>query len=173
MTSETLIHQALVEAEQLKRMNEDLNVAVLSGQTERAKTLLDSGATLIFIEQTPLHLAVDTKQIPIVALLVEASANLEARDADGDTPIGWAANENSVEMVKYLADLGANITSTNDIGRTPLHWACYQGFTDLAKLLIDLGADPRTRDGSSKTPLQLAVENAHSETVDMLGSLQR
>ena len=54
------------------------------------------------LQQTPLHLAVITKQPEIVRLLVLLGASLDMQDRNGNTPLHHACKEGSEECVEQL-----------------------------------------------------------------------
>lgn len=58
-----------------------------------------------------LHIAAYKDSPPLMALLIEYGAQIDARDATGRTPIYVAAERRSLEAVRFLLDRGANATS--------------------------------------------------------------
>ncbi len=93
-----------------------------------------------------LHLACShnyTKQQgAMVAALIAAGANLEARDMYGGTPLNWAAGTDCLDCVQLLLNAGAQVMSRNARGATPLHVAGPR----VAAVLMAAGADPLAAD---------------------------
>src|SRR3569833_714881 len=85
---------------------------------------------------TALHLASHYGHLPIVKLLVEHGADVEAvaQNAIGNTPISAAAWGNRLDIVAYLATAGANVDAPNAWGSTALHRAIEGGNWETAKL---------------------------------------
>ena len=98
----------------------------------------------------------------MVKALLEAGANLEARNENGDTPLHRAAvfNENPA-VIEALLEAGANLEARDELfGRTPLHSAA--GFNKnpaVVKALLEAGADVNARNENGATPWDLAQEN--------------
>ena len=81
------------------------------------KVLLDGGADVAILSggKTPLNLAVQ-ENADIFAALVEAGADVEARNDAGQTPLHWAAFNSSsrTAAMRALLQLGANVHATSN-----------------------------------------------------------
>lgn len=85
---------------------------------------------LSYLGQTCLHLGAKHHQLPIVAFLVEASADPTLTDADGNTPLHLAVRncyeyletvtETDKSIVSALLGAHADATQPNDNDTTPL-----------------------------------------------------
>jgi len=88
--------------------------AVRSGDAQIVEILLTRGAkadprlTEMF-NATPLMFAAGANREDIVKQLLEAGADINARDNNGDPAINWAAYYGFTDMVKYLVKHGANM----------------------------------------------------------------
>ncbi len=99
---------------------------------------------------TPLHFAAAFNDEPdIITALVDAGANLDARDKEwGATPLHWAAWSNdNPGIIIALVDGGADPNARDDRHSTPLHAAADQSNNpDIILTLLDSGADVNLRD---------------------------
>ena len=151
----TLLHAGV----QVNRFGNDgwtaLFVAVRENHLSTVKALLDSGANTATLcdDGTPLHLAAHKNNADILTALVEAGADVEARNDEGHTPLHWAASNGSCAAMLGLLRLGANVHAKSTyLGGTPLHFACQEGKLDAADLLLRWGGDETTLDRRRRTP---------------------
>jgi ankyrin repeat protein len=86
---------------------------------------------------SPLHEAARKGDVPEARRLLEAGADLTARDEHlRSTPLAWAAKFGQLEMVKFLLGRGAPKGLPDDPDwATPLAWATRRGHEEIAKLL--------------------------------------
>ncbi len=77
---------------------------------------------------TPMHIAVIAGQLEAAKLLLEKGANIETRAADEykGTPLHWAAFVGRLESIKFLLEKGAKLNAKDKSGNTPLDSASYQ-----------------------------------------------
>jgi len=71
---------------------------------------------------TPLHIAVLAGQEDVARLLLENGANIDTKadDENGGTPLHWAAAFGTKDMVILLVEAGADINAIENNGLTPL-----------------------------------------------------
>ena len=67
----------------------------------------------------PLHIAALNGNLRAIVLLLEESAELNARGEGGMTPLHYAVQMEQVEAVKILLEHSADHTVTDDFGATP------------------------------------------------------
>ncbi|MDE2794833.1 MAG: ankyrin repeat domain-containing protein [Gemmatimonadota bacterium] len=92
---------------------------------------------------TPLHFAARYSWDPAVfVVLIEAGADVEARNGHGQTPLHLAAQGNKPVVVSQLVEAGADLDARDRNGNTPLHASARGGYPPVAHLLLELGADP-------------------------------
>jgi ankyrin repeat protein len=86
---------------------------------------------------SPLHEAARKGDVPEAKKLLEAGADLTARDEHlRSTPLAWAAKFGQLEMVKFLLRQGAPKSLPDDADwATPLAWATRRGHDEIARLL--------------------------------------
>lgn len=104
----------------------------------------------------------------VIALFLEAHANIETRDERGWTPLMLAAFNGRNEAVEYLIQHGAHIHASDSGGNTALHWAAFAGHTATAKLLIENHAEVDARNNFGLTPLLQATAHRHLKMVLLL-----
>ena len=59
----------------------------------------------------------------VIARLLAAGADLEAKTEDGRTPLMIASQRGSTSIIKELIEAGADIEAESEDGSTPLQWA--------------------------------------------------
>ena len=86
---------------------------------------------------SPLHEAARKGDVPEAKKLLEAGADMTARDEHlRSTPLAWAAKFGQLEMVKFLLGRGAPKSMPDDPPwATPLAWAVRRGHDEIARLL--------------------------------------
>lgn len=77
----------------------------------------------------------------VVELLVAAGAELDAKDASGNTPLHYAAEHGRVDVAAFLIARGADVNAVNRDGATPLAVALRNGCVRTARSLIAAGAE--------------------------------
>ena len=109
----------------MKAVTEAFEQAVDKNDTKIAGFFLKKGVDPnkrgVF-EQTPLVRAACWGHADMVKLLVDANADIHAKDEDGWTPLHMAYD--NVGILQILKDAGADIEAKTDQGETPLFLAC-------------------------------------------------
>jgi ankyrin repeat protein len=80
-------------------------------------------------------------------MLLEAGADVNARDKAGDTPLHWAAAENTgTAVINALLQAGAVVNARDRYGWLPIHTAADRNPNpDIIDALLKAGADPDKR----------------------------
>ena len=103
------------------------------------ESLLSAGASVVSASSgdiSALHLAVRNGTVAVIALLLDAGADLNAEDSRGNTPLHYAvAREGSRELVRLLLDRGALAYARNAKSQTPADVAEESGNEDYVPLL--------------------------------------
>ncbi|HKE20779.1 MAG TPA: ankyrin repeat domain-containing protein [Bryobacteraceae bacterium] len=116
---------------------------------------------------TPLMHAAAVGSIGAVRLLLDAGAEVNARNAFDATALIWAGGD--PEKSRLLIQRGADVHARSKTGKTPLMAiAGRPGNLDLLRLALDKGADPNERDARGNTALFFAVETGDAETSRLL-----
>ena len=100
-----------------------------------------------------------------VLKLLEAGADIDARDERGRTAIMAATHGNHPSVVNALIQTGANVNIQNHIRDNPFLYAGAEGLLDILKLLIDADADTTLTNRFGGTALIPAAERGHVEVV--------
>lgn len=109
---------------------------------------------------TPLHEACERGRVGTAQALLEAGADLNARDALDRTPLHRAVSNPTDATVRFLLGRGARVNERDRFGRTPLLLACQCNSAENARALLEGGADPDLADHDGQTPLRASVRNA-------------
>lgn len=101
------------------------------GDLQGARDLIDQGGVNIdgMNERgvTALGVAVGFNKIDMVRLLLDAAADVMARDSKGSTALHYAAGYGRKEVAVLLIERGAQMDALNDAKQTPLHVAQLNG----------------------------------------------
>ena len=123
---------------------------------------------------TPLHQAALVANLETVAMLIEAGADIHARDGNGETPLlraGYYGGFRNREIIEILVEAGADVNDRNEHGWTVLERALgspADRVTDIVRRLLELGADVNAP-GISSPPLHRAASQGDNpELVRML-----
>jgi ankyrin repeat protein len=119
-----------------------LHLAAAFADCETVRLLLDAGADVGQISQTPMR--------------NQALHALLALSKDADT-------------TRLLMERGADVNAAQTAGYRPLHQAAVAGREDLVRMLLDAGADKAARCDRGKTPAEYARERGHDAVAAMLG----
>ena len=102
-----------------------------------------------------------------LAALVEAGADLNARDSTDRTPLYWAAERRNTKTITALAEAGADLNARGYYG-TALHRAVLSNDPATVAAVAATGADLEIRDRNGWTALQLAAHEGESAMIAAL-----
>ncbi len=113
---------------------------------------------------TPLH--VSGRDPSLVKMLIDAGADVNAKDDFGNTPSfdGYVVNE-SLEL---LIKAGADVNATPNHRTSLLIHAVRRKYEDMIQTLINAGADLNLQDYAKNTALHCAVEQNSKSLVQIL-----
>jgi uncharacterized protein len=153
-----------------------LGFAASNGRVEVVRYLISQGADVNsrdsdFGGVTPLMLASGGKQSGrdypnVIAALLAAGANVNAKDKWGSTAIEKAAMGGEPEVIPILVKAGADPNSTGAIDTSPLAWAAYDGDIPMMQALISAGANVNAVGNDGMTAL------AHASMHDQLSAVR-
>jgi len=160
-----------------------LHIAVGRGWKDVAKLAVSAGAHVLDwqnpdTKDTALHIAIRGNSRELVEMLLEAGADANVGNNNGESPFDVAMDENDVDIVRALLD-GAKTTlavdEPDESGMTPLLRACLDPATYLnfIRELLDKRKDirleaeyPEDEDPRGFTPLFMATSLLTSQDDD-------
>lgn len=121
--------------------------AAKAGDVSKIKDLLAADSALIDARDkdgsTPLHCAIWKGQQSVVALLLEAGADVNVHNSNdhwGTTPLHAAAHANQAAIAQLLIEHGADVNAKDMTGQTPMFHTTFHKAKAVAKLLEKYGA---------------------------------
>lgn len=100
-----------------------LMLASIRGHVDLVKLLIAKDADVNKTGWTPLHYAASGAKAPIITLLLDHSAYIDAESPNNSTPLMMAAMYGNAECVKLLLEAGADPTLKNQLGLTAADFA--------------------------------------------------
>ena len=171
--------------------------AVCRGRLEIAKCLLDPKACNISIDYSlakmdqkmierkqlqyhkganpngvshhiPIHTAA-MRSIPLMKLLVQYGASVNALDEYGQTALMKAATWQATAEMEWLIQNGANMTAKNQLGESCSNIGFESNNPKIIKILLKYNCDLSVIDETTKqTPFQMTASNTHIATQDLI-----
>ncbi|KAM6451271.1 ankyrin repeat and SOCS box protein 10 isoform 2-T2 [Liasis olivaceus] len=140
--------------------------------SECARLLLYHGAVVNCVseeeEDTPLHVAARLGLVEHVRLFLNYGADLEAKNAEGQTPLIAActlahsaqAADDYYDVCRQLVQAGARVNAADRDRQRPLHQACKSANHRVVALLLARGANVNIMSYSGNTGLHNALQVA-------------
>ncbi len=120
-------------------------------------------------ETTYLHESAKMGNLVQVKGLLEAGADINAKDGFQRTALHWAVNRGFANVSRHLIEKGANVNAKDREAFTPLHLATQLVQSDVAELLIQNGAELDAKEKSfGKTPLHYVSQFGPESMADLL-----
>jgi ankyrin repeat protein len=149
---------------------EGLVPAARTGSVELLQLLLDSGAEATgFTGARALLVAHLSGQKAAVGALAAVGATLEATDEAGETALVWAAGlEHPVQLVRAAIRGGADLNAASRTGETALMTAVRHRRRNVVRMLRLAGADLQAVDRDGWSALMFAVRAGDRKVVSSL-----
>ncbi|KDQ17156.1 hypothetical protein BOTBODRAFT_84523, partial [Botryobasidium botryosum FD-172 SS1] len=104
----------------------------------------------------------------IMRVLLDAGADLEAKDDHGDTPLSLASKNGRASSVRFLLDRGANQTTCGKNGCITPQLIDKPGGIDAVATLIRKGAELNAQNDFGQTALAAAAANGSAPAIQLL-----
>ncbi len=131
-----LLDAPRIDLNTLSRQGESvLMLAALKGRLDLVEPMIKKGADVNKTGWTPLHYAASNGHLPVISLLLENHAYIDAESPNGTTPLMMASMYGSPEAVKLLLEEGADPLLKNQQGLTALQFAQNANRVDAVKLI--------------------------------------
>lgn len=136
-----------------------LSSAIRTGDINKAMELINAGADVnqVTSGDTPLRMAIMTKKVDILKLLIKKGADIEQRNSRGVTPLFVVEDP---DIARILLDAGADVNARDNYGNTVLLAHSYGPEDELFDLFLERGAEINPRGYRGTTPLIAATMNS-------------
>lgn len=149
-----------------------LHDAVDSENSELVQQLIESGDVNLNaankLGETALHYAAHHGFTQIVADLLTAGAEIDAKTIFGETALHYASLQGNTETIKLLLAKKADRDAQATNGWTPLHYASWHGHLEAAAILVVGKANTALTCAGNNTPLHFAVWRNHVKVASLL-----
>lgn len=155
-----------------------LTIPIMYSYYDTLKLLLETNKNTIGISiidmrdkmmRTPLHIAIEVKNVEAIKILLEFGANPNAIDKDGNNGLHLSIKSRMLQICELIVINISDINSRINTGESALHIACNLQLIEIAKLLIKHRIDINAQDYTHEiSPLHYAVLLSNRELVDLL-----
>jgi len=132
-----------------------LSLAACSKQPEKPNAQVQTEAPSA-ASSTLTDAAIKGDPAPAKAL-IDAGADVNAKDNLGRTPLHTVAFYGHLKLTELLIASGADVNAKDHVGMTPLHAAVLSGGRQEVQLLLDKKADIKAKSDAGQTALHLAA----------------
>ena len=153
---------------------EPLHEAVYLNDMNRTEKLVEADACDIDAQSkagiAPLHIAVKTRNLPMVNYLLEHGADVDIQDNNGYTPLLYAISQRRMKIVQSLVMHDADVNLANEAGVTPLQQAAYSNDFAIVDYLLMNGADAELLNANGINACELAYIKGNFSMANHLSS---
>ena len=105
----------------------------------------------------------------VCQVLIDAGADIEARDDMGRSPLHWACDSGALEVVKMLVESGAEVRASGNGGLTYAMMAARCGHIETMHYLVGLPeVDVNHKDRFGRTAVLYAADEKYADVVEVL-----
>lgn len=127
---------------------------------------------------THLMRAVQENEFTAVRQLMEAGADVNARNKAGWTPLMYAAHNANIPILHLLLQSGSRVNNPQDSATSPLHLAIHSEKEFVYRLmaieaLLEYGADVGFLDEEKETPMMASTRRSPAEMTEIVRALQK
>ena len=147
-----------------------LHIAARTAQTAVAEFALANGANINLpsnSKKTPLHYTAQLNQLAMAKLLVEAKADLEAKDKKGRTALDLATGEAKRELANYLRGVGV-MSKSDEAAAKSIFVAAEIGALEAIKKHLEAGVDVNSLNKQKQTALHFAASAGQLDAAAVL-----
>jgi ankyrin repeat protein len=120
------------------------------------------------IKRQAIHYAALKHQMACLRKLLNAGAEVNARDTFGNSPCHYAAEDGNCDILRELISRGADVNMRDITWKTPLMKATRNGKARVTEMLLKAGCDVNIRDKYRDTALHFATRNGSLTILTML-----
>lgn len=119
---------------------------------------------------TPLHTAAQTGSIDCIELLLDAGADVNAKNGDGSIPLHFACyNDHDNEVaIEKLIKAGSDVNALDNFDTTPLMVAAKKNQVKNTTVLLNAGADRTLTDEHGNDALYYAKQKDYGKVIEAL-----
>ncbi|WP_265042029.1 ankyrin repeat domain-containing protein [Wolbachia endosymbiont (group B) of Melanostoma mellinum] len=126
----------------------------------------DAFDILLRRNQKLLIIAAQNGYTKTVGVLLEAGADVNAKDMLNRTVLHYAALCGRKEIVEFLISKEADVNAKDMLNSTALHHAALYGRKEVVEFLISKGADVNVKDSANRTALHYAALYGHKKITE-------
>ena len=148
-----------------------LESAVANSDYAQVKALLPNEKNInqpLTDGETLLHYSATRTNVEIAELLLDAGADLSAKNSNHETPLHTAIRYGSENIALLFIDRGADVNAIIPNGPSILTKAAARKNLELVQRIVEKGADPTLPDGRGETPLFAAAERGSDDIFNYL-----
>lgn len=117
---------------------------------------------------TPLYLAVLNGNVEAAKSLIENGANVNIADKNGCTVLYLSVFKRNIEMTKFLLENGANVNLANIRGEAPIYISIQLNDSKATELLLENGAEIYPTDKNGITSSSTSIELKNDKITELL-----
>uniref|UniRef100_A0A3P9N190 Euchromatic histone-lysine N-methyltransferase 2 n=1 Tax=Poecilia reticulata TaxID=8081 RepID=A0A3P9N190_POERE len=169
-----ILTQEMERRKKLRFHPRQLYPAAKQGEVQRVLLMLMEGIDPTYQPESQnrrsaLHAAAQRGLLEVCYMLIQAGAQVDAKDKDLRTPLLEAVINNHVDVARYLIQNGACVYHIEEDGYTGLHHAAKLGNLEIVNMLLETGqVDVNAQDNGGWTPIIWAAEHKHVQVIKSL-----